>query len=211
MHRVCQNRICTLYMTVYLVIPCQKFCIYTAYIWFWPTLCMHIVRLGYAAFALHQCGRRSVWSTATAFKQRVQLQRVRVWGSLEIEGRFMGNRLGVLRDWGTLYGKSSTRNCTSEHYTRIVHVISYILGYLKRWKGYLALPEGDILCMSNLAFTWKEYLALPETVKGISCVTWNGERGGGGHHVLHQAAHLPNRLPKGELYRLKTSHSTASL
>jgi hypothetical protein len=28
----------TLYMTVYLVTPCQKFRIYTIYNWFWPTL-----------------------------------------------------------------------------------------------------------------------------------------------------------------------------
>jgi hypothetical protein len=40
--RVGQNRINTPYMTVYLVIslwfPCQKYRIYTVYIWFWPTL-----------------------------------------------------------------------------------------------------------------------------------------------------------------------------
>ena len=40
--RVGQNRIYTPYMTVYLVIPCQKHRMYTVYKWFWPTLCIHI-------------------------------------------------------------------------------------------------------------------------------------------------------------------------
>jgi len=36
--RVGHNRIYTPYMTVYLVISCQKNRIHTVYIWFWPTL-----------------------------------------------------------------------------------------------------------------------------------------------------------------------------
>jgi len=41
MHRVCQNRIYTPYMTVYTVISLPKYHIHTVYIWSWPTLNMH--------------------------------------------------------------------------------------------------------------------------------------------------------------------------
>ena len=41
MIRVGQNRISTLYMTVYLVVSLPKLpYMYTVYIWFWPTLVM---------------------------------------------------------------------------------------------------------------------------------------------------------------------------
>jgi len=42
MYRVGQNRICTRYMTVYLVIFLPNYRIYTVYIWFWPTLVMYL-------------------------------------------------------------------------------------------------------------------------------------------------------------------------
>ena len=42
MYRVGQNRIYTPYMTVYLVISLPKYCIYTVYKWFWPTLHMNV-------------------------------------------------------------------------------------------------------------------------------------------------------------------------
>jgi hypothetical protein len=40
-HRVGQDRIYIPYTNVHLVIPSQKYRIYTVYIWFCPTLCIH--------------------------------------------------------------------------------------------------------------------------------------------------------------------------
>jgi len=42
MCRIGQNRIYTPYMAVYLVISCQEYRVYALYIYFWPTLMIHV-------------------------------------------------------------------------------------------------------------------------------------------------------------------------
>ena len=71
-NRVGQNRIYMPYMTVYLVISCPKYRIYTVYIWFWPTLLLTLLLVtcpsqvaSHCTFLLHICLHATTYNAPT--------------------------------------------------------------------------------------------------------------------------------------------------